>query len=118
MLCWLAAVTPKEFKKLLARDLACLHCGRDDETLVPQHRINRQMGGAGKASKRNAPSNLIVLCSEFNARIEFDSPQAQIARLNGCKLSSWQNPLVVPVWSAPRNAWVLLDDSFGFVTVG
>jgi hypothetical protein len=110
-------MTPKEFKKLLTRDLACLHCGLDDDTLIPQHRINRQMGGAKKGSARNQPSNLLVFCSAFNGLIESDSKAAQLARERGWKLDSWQDPLTEPVWSAPRNAWVLLDDDFGFVTV-
>jgi hypothetical protein len=112
MLFGLAALTPKEFKRLLARDRYCLHCGLDDDTLIPQHRINRQMGGAGIASKRNKPSNLIVLCHNFNSLIESDAKSAEIARLNGWKLSSWQDPLLVPVWDSVRSVWVLLDDDF------
>jgi hypothetical protein len=112
MLFGLAALTPKEFKRLLARDRYCLHCGLDDETLIPQHRINRQMGGAGKHSKRNKPSNLIVLCSAFNGLIESDAESALKALQGGYKLESWQDPLLVPVWDSVRSVWVLLDDDF------
>jgi len=110
-------MTPKEFKKLLARDLACLHCGLDDDTLVPQHRVNRQMGGAGKTSIRNLPSNLIVLCSQFNQEIEASATAATLARERGWKLSSFQDPLTEAVWSQVKREWVLLDNKFGFVTV-
>jgi len=108
-------MTPKEFKRLLARDGGCVHCGLDDETLVPQHRINRQMGGAGKGSVRNQASNLLVFCSAFNGLIESDSKAAQLARERGWKLDSWQNPLTEPVWSQVHRAWVLLDNAFKFV---
>ena len=112
MLPGLATLTPKEFKRLLARDRYCLHCGLDDETLIPQHRINRQMGGAGKNSKRNKPSNLIVLCSAFNGLIEADPKAALEAHSGGYKLESWQDPLIIPVWDVVRSAWILLDDEF------
>lgn len=113
MLPRLATVTPKEFKKLLARDRHCLHCGLDDDTLIPQHRINRQMGGAGTASNRNKSSNLIVLCSAFNGLIEFDSKAADMARKYGWKLDSWQDPLFEPVWDSGQSTWLMLDDDFG-----
>jgi 5-methylcytosine-specific restriction endonuclease McrA len=110
-------VTPKDFKRLLARDRHCLHCGRDDDTLIPQHRINRQMGGAGTASKRNQPSNLVVLCSAFNQAIESDPDAAQEARARGWKLESWQDPLFEPVWDSVHRLWVSLDDDFGSVVL-
>jgi hypothetical protein len=110
-------MTPKEFKKLLARDVGCLHCGLDDDTLVPQHRVNRQMGGAGKGSNRHLPSNLIVLCHNFNSLIESDAEAAREARARGWKLQSWQNPSVEPVWSQVKSEWLRLDDKFGFVAL-
>ena len=115
MLCWLAALTPKEFQKYLARDKGCVHCGLDDDTLVPQHRINRQMGGARKGSARNMPSNVVVFCSAFNTQIEQSASAATLARERGWKLSSWQNPLVEPVWNQTLRAWVLLDDKFNAI---
>lgn len=108
-------MTPKEFKRLLARDGGCVHCGLDDETLVPQHRINRQMGGAGKSSVRNQPSNLLVFCSAFNGLIESDSKAAQLARERGWKLDSWQDPSIEPVWSQVYSAWLLYGDDFTFI---
>ena len=108
-------MTPKDFKRLLARDGGCLHCGLNDETLVPQHRINRQMGGAGTASKRNKPSNLIVLCSKFNQEIEQSASAAALARAHGYKLESYRDPLFEPVWDSARSMWLMLDDEFGSV---
>ena len=110
-------MTPKDFKRLLARDRHCLHCGLDDDTLIPQHRINRQMGGAGTASKRNKPSNLIVLCSAFNGLIESDADAAQEAGARGWKLQSWQDPLFEPVWDSVHSMWLSLDDEFGSVAL-
>jgi len=110
-------MTPKEFKRLLLRDGGCVHCGLDDETLVPQHRMNRQMGGAKKGSVRNQLSNLVVLCSWFNQEIEQSATAATLARDRGWKLSSWHDPLVEPVWNQILRAWVLLDDKGLFVTV-
>jgi hypothetical protein len=110
-------MTPREFKKLLARDRHCLHCGLDDDTLIPQHRINRQMGGAGTASKRNRPSNLIVICSAFNTAMESNADAAQEARARGWKLDSWQDPVFEPVWDATHSLWLMLDDEFGSVAL-
>jgi hypothetical protein len=110
-------MTPKEFKRLLLRDGGCVHCGLDDDTLVPQHRMNRQMGGAKKSSVRNQLSNLVVLCSGFNQEIEQSATAATLARDRGWKLSSWHDPLVEPVWNQILRAWVLLDDKGSFVTV-
>lgn len=107
-----------DWLKLLARDsFKCLHCGLDDDTLVPQHRINRQMGGAGIASKRNRSSNLIVLCHNFNSLIESDANAAQEARARGWKLQSWQDPLFEPVWDSVHSMWLSLDDQFGSVAL-
>ena len=111
----MAALTPKEFQKFLLRDKGCLHCGLDDDTLVPQHRINRQMGGAKKGSVRNMPSNVVVLCSLFNGLIESDFRAATLARERGWKLSSWHDPLVEPVWSQVLRAWVLLDNEYNTI---
>jgi hypothetical protein len=108
-------MTPKEFKKLMERDGACVHCGLDDETLVPQHRMNRQMGGAKKTSARNLPSNLLVFCSRFNQEIEQSASAATLARERGWKLASYEDPLLVPVWYEVERAWFLLDDRFGRV---
>jgi hypothetical protein len=102
----------REFSKLLQRDLHCLECGRDDDTLVVHHRINRGMGGAGTYSKRNQPSNLMVVCSDFNQRMEADPDAQQLAKSRNWKLESWQSPEDLPVWDAPRQRWMFLDNSY------
>lgn len=97
----------KEFQSILDRDLGCLHCGSTDQTLIPQHRINRGMGGS---KNRGSKSNLIVLCSLINGLIESDADWAQIARECGWKLKPWDNPLDVPVWDETAQVWWMLDD--------
>ena len=58
----------REFAKYLARDLHCpCGCQGAEDTYVPQHRRGRQMGGS---TERHTPSNIIVMCSEANGRID------------------------------------------------
>lgn len=99
---------PKEFEKYLARDKHCLHCGTT-ETLVPNHRANRGMGGS---KKRDVPSNIVVLCARINGEIESDAIMAEVARQYGWKLKTWQEPLGAPVLDLPSGKWYLLTDSF------
>jgi 5-methylcytosine-specific restriction endonuclease McrA len=101
-------MTPKEFKKLLERDQVCQHCGVSDDTLIPQHRINRGMGGSKLLDR---PSNLVLLCSNYNGLIESNSGQAEFARKMGLKLSKWENTTEVPIFFAGQ--WYLLDDKWG-----
>lgn len=97
----------KEFAKYLRRDGgACLHCG-ETERLSIQHRAGRGMGGS---KSLNRASNLIVLCSDMNSRIESDADVAESAKRNGWKLERWQEPLLEPVWYATEGRWYLLDD--------
>lgn len=103
----------REWSKYLARDLHCLHCGRDDETLIPHHRINRGSGGAGIHSKRNQPSNVVVMCSAFNTLMESDADAAQEAVARGWKLRSFEDPTMRPVWDAMRCRWMFLDNQYG-----
>jgi len=102
----------REFDKLLARDKHCLHCGKTDDTLIPQHRANRGFGGAGPKSVLNLPSNLIVFCAEANGLIESDAVWADRARLFGWKLSRWVDPSVTPVYDLPNMIYVILGDDF------
>lgn len=100
-----------EFRRYLRRDAGrCWHCGLDDETLVPQHRVGRGMGGS---KTRDRPSNIIVLCSAFNSLIESDADAARIARSKGWKLDSWVDPEFEPVFDSVEQCWFLLDDKFG-----
>lgn len=102
-------MTPKQFQRFLNRDKHCLHCGTDT-TLIPQHRINRGMGGS---KKRDTPSNIIVLCAAFNGLIESDADAAEMARLSGWKLYSWDNPAETPVFDNNLDKWFVLDEKFG-----
>lgn len=104
------SVTKKEFAKFLARDGHCLHCGLDDETLVPQHRRNRGMGGSKSLS--NA-SNIIVVCSLSNGMFEASESHSVTAQGYGWKLRAGQDSLTTPVFDAFEGVWYLLDDKFG-----
>lgn len=99
----------KAFKKFLERDnWCCVHCGRTGDDLVPQHRVNRGMGGS---KELNRPSNIVVLCAVFNGLIESDAKAAELANRMGWKLKSWQSPESTPVWYTPEGAWFFLDNS-------
>jgi hypothetical protein len=102
-------MTPKQFQRFLDRDKRCLHCGADTG-LIPQHRINRGMGGS---KLRNRPSNIIVLCAIYNGVIESDAREAERAKRAGWKLESWQDPLEVPVLDWSAGIIYRLDDDFG-----
>jgi hypothetical protein len=101
-------LTPKEFGKYLQRDIGCLHCG-ETETVSPNHRANRGMGGS---QERDVPSNIIVLCSRMNFLIEADARYTKLAIDNGWKLKSWQEPLTTPVFDTQVASWVLLDNNY------
>lgn len=100
-------MTPKQFRKFLDRDGACPHCG-DVETAVPNHRINRGMGGSKVLDR---PSNIVVICSLLNGLIESDDRWFWLAKEYGWKLSSWQVPEETPVYW--NGVWYLLDNDFG-----
>lgn len=102
-------MTKKEFDLFLQRDLfKCYHCGRNDETLVPQHRLGRGMGG--KNSKANQFANIITFCSYANGLVESDAEFANEARLFGWKLSSFQDPTIVSVFDFVSQSWFRLDN--------
>lgn len=101
-------MTPKEFQKYLDRDGAyCPHCGTT-ETLVPQHRAGRGMGG----SKKQTPANIILLCSLFNGLIESDAVAQATAKRFGYKLSRWQTPEIEPYFDIMAGKWFILNTNF------
>lgn len=100
----------KQFTKYLARDKHCYHCGLADDTLVPNHRINRGMGGS---RTRDKPSNIVVMCSSINGLIESSGSLAEQSRHFGWKLESWQNPIESPAYDVMSAKWYLFDDNYG-----
>ncbi len=104
---------PKDFAKLVARDLRCLHCG-ETEAVAPNHRINRGMGGS---KLRDQASNYVLICSQLNGLIESDSHWAKVARTYGWKLNSWEKPGEIPVYDALSNTWFQLNDDFSRIVV-
>jgi hypothetical protein len=67
----------KMFQKFIDRDGVCPHCLKSDDTLVPQHRAGRGMGGSRSLDR---PSNIIVLCSEANFLLEANAEFAARGR--------------------------------------
>jgi hypothetical protein len=98
----------KEFQKYLDRDKSCPHCGTTGPELIPQHRLNRGMGGS---KSRNRPSNIIAFCSYGNGLMESSGTFAALARSYGWKLQAYQDSSKTPVFLS--DGWYLLDDSFG-----
>lgn len=103
-------MTAKQFQPYLDRDDAhCYSCGTT-EGLVPQHRINRGMGGRPGL---NIPSNIITFCGQCNGAIESDAEAARNARQHGWKLYAFEAPylLVRPVYDRWAQQWFWLDDA-------
>lgn len=100
--------TPKRLLRALdARDgHVCAWDGTDCDldTLVPQHRGNRQMGGRPNGVN---VAGLVWLCSSRNGLAESDPEIARIARARGIKISAHANPAEVPVWMFEQ--WWLLN---------
>lgn len=104
------AISKKTRDLVYKRDnYECAHCGTTSGLSI-QHRINRQAGGS---KYRDSPSNLFVLCLIENQKLEADARAARIARFNGWKLRSYEDPLEVPVWYETEDAWFKLDDKGG-----
>lgn len=100
----------RQFALYLARDLHCpCGCAGREDTFVPQHRINRGMGGSKVLDR---PANVIVMCAEKNGLIESDPRWANVARLNGWKLSRWDSPEDAPFWDVATGKWYLLDNLY------
>jgi len=100
----------RQFSLYLARDLHCpCGCVGREDTLVPQHRINRGMGGSKILDR---PANVLVMCAEVNGLIESSPDIATLARRYGWKLSRWQEPETTPFWDIATGTWNLLDNLY------
>lgn len=100
----------RQFAKYLARDLHCVcGCVGREDTLIPQHRVNRGHGGSKLLDR---PANILVLCSEVNGLIESDARVAAMARSYGWKLRSWENPETKPFYDRATGEWNLIDNDF------
>lgn len=92
------------FAKLVKRDQTAVESGQESETNVPNHRINRSVGGT------DDPSNLVLMGFEYNVFIESDADKRRHALKYGWKLESWQDPLTEPFFHVGLRQWVLADD--------
>ncbi len=101
----------RQFALYLARDLHCpCGCVGREDTFVPQHRINRGMGGSKVLDR---PANVLVLCSTMNSLIESHASYANLAREWGWKLSRWDSPEDTPFWDVAAGTWNLIDNTYG-----
>ena len=65
----------------------------------------------GGSKLLNNPSNILLVCAQLNTSMESESLTATDARVYGWKLSSWEDPLVVPYYDAITGfAFRLKDD--------
>jgi len=102
-------VSKSIWAKVLERDVCCWHCGRTDDTLVPQHRINRGMGGS---KLLDTPSNLVALCSESNVLMESNSDFREKSLMFGWKLQRHQKPDEQPIYDFMKGDWFLIDNDW------
>lgn len=103
------------YARLMFRDGgACLHCGTD-AGLVPQHRMNRGMGGS---IFLDVPANIVTLCSRFNGDIESSADDAAVAVRYGWKISRFYGESVLgrimetPVFDRNTGLWYTLDNEW------
>ncbi|WP_156027647.1 hypothetical protein [Mycetocola saprophilus] len=85
----------------------CAWTGIDDDTLVPQHRSGRGMGGD---RSKNRLANLVWLRSSINSLIEDDPWWAEEARRRGIKISLHADPTLTPIVHAVHGTVILSDD--------
>jgi hypothetical protein len=97
-------LTKKVKEALLKRDLWCWHCGTSSY-LVPHHRINRGSGGSRALDRLD---NLILVCAVYNGQMESDAEIARQARIDGHKLSRYENT-DEPVFDCLQGIWYQLD---------
>ena len=104
----------RQFALYLARDMHCVcGCVGREDTFVPQHRINRGMGGSKVLDR---PANVLVMCSRMNGLIESDPVFAAPARVYGWKLSRWQVPEETPFYDLATGQWNLIDNLYNRTT--
>ena len=97
-----------ELKKLRNRDAWCWHCGEIND-LVPHHRANRGMGGF---KALDALQNVILVCAEYNGKMESDAAIANRARELGHKISKFASP-AQQVFDTVTKKWYYLDTEGG-----
>lgn len=95
-------------KRIFKRDHGiCWHCGTDENVTV-HHRTNRGMGGS---KNLDMPSNLVVMCSEFNFLMEADLSAFRLAKKKGWKVSKYQRAAEIEIENHEGRTF-LLDDMF------
>lgn len=95
-------------KRIYQRDKGvCWHCGTD-ENITIHHRINRGMGGS---KMLDMPSNLVLMCTEFNFLMEADLNAFKLAKEKGWKVSRHSRASTTEIQNHEGRVF-LLDDMF------
>ncbi|MEV7827526.1 hypothetical protein [Microbacterium enclense] len=84
----------------------CVWTGNHTDRLIPQHRVNRGMGGNRHL---NVLTNGLLLDSIINGLIESDPTLGVVAKAFGIKVERWADPTDVPVFYAHEHAWYALE---------
>lgn len=104
-------MSPTVFGWVLERDgHRCASCGTGGNTLVPNHRLNRGMGGS---KARETPTNVVTMCYECNGIIESDATSRAIAVAYGWKLLTGDDPDTMPWYDKTLDTWFQPDDDYG-----
>jgi hypothetical protein len=105
----MTAIPKAILKAITARDgHRSAWTGDDVDTLVPQDRGNRGMGGTRIFNL----ANYVWLESDINGLIESDVKWAREARERGIKISKFADPRLIPIEHAVHGS-VFLDNQGG-----
>jgi hypothetical protein len=104
--------TGRQARSIIDRDQFCVLVGTDHRcngrAEVANHRAGRGIGGLLSA---NRLANGCALCNWHNFIIEADAATSELARFYGVKLSRYDNPETIPLWSPLHLQWVYLTDT-------
>lgn len=92
-----------------------MECGRVATTA--NHRLNRKMGGRGKASPVGSLANACAICDVCNDGIESDATLREEALRRGVKLEEHQDPEETLMWHPLYRSWVRLGVNLTFAGV-
>ena len=72
----------------------------------------------GRSKERDTAANIIVLCSDWNNRLESDASAAEMGREWGWKLRPGDDPRKIPVYYFTEDTWYYLDDDYNRIQGG
>lgn len=102
----------RDFQKLKNRDETCVATGQETDRLIPNHRIDRGMGGSKLLDN---PENLVLMDSIINGLITHDKDWERKAFKYGWSLESWQDPATEPFYHIGLHQWVQPDGDWNLL---